>query len=281
VQPGSLAIEGIVPVGNRAVLAAPFNRIRRQLATSVGGVFDAAGLVENQDELRLVGRDGTVVYISFLERVTKIDDTFYGVELHRGDGNANRVLCIGNKADGAGYGVTSNVNIYGAKNLPALGQETTDVNFFVIKISFGVDNRDVVEVYRNPRSLRDEAACRADAVLRGNFAFDRISLANFDGSKALEADEIRVGTHFLAVTGRWGNNQGRLLRQVTAAERAQGSGFGVQGLGISEPGRLGPGELDCGLQTAHCELRATGKSAIRNSPFAINSFFVFGLASAH
>jgi hypothetical protein len=243
VQPGSLAVEGIVPVGNRAVLAAPYNRIRRQLATSVGGVFDAAGLVENQDELRLVGRDGTVVYISFLQRISKLDDTFYGVELHRGDGNANRVLCIGNKADGAGYGVTSNVNIYGAKNLPALGLETTDVNFFVIKISFGVDDRDVVEVFRNPRSLRDEAACRPDAVLRGNFAFDRISLANFDGAKSLEADEIRVGTHFLAVTGRWGNNQGRLLRQVTSAQRAP--------------------------------LRWTSASRLN-----VNNFFVLGLASA-
>jgi hypothetical protein len=73
-------------------------------------------------------------------------------------------------------------------------------------------------------------------VLRGNFAFDRISLANFDGSKVHEADEIRVGAHFLAVTGRWGNNQGRLLRQVTAAE---GSGFRV--LGVVSRAVLGPG----------------------------------------
>ena len=110
-----------MPVGNRAMLAAQYNRIRRQLATSVGGVFDAAGLVENHDELRLVGRDGKQVYISFLQRVSKTGDGFYGVELHRGDGNANRVLCIGNGADGAGYGVTSNVNVYGEQNLPALG----------------------------------------------------------------------------------------------------------------------------------------------------------------
>jgi len=229
VQPGSLAVEGIVPVGNRALLAANYNRIRRQLATSVGGVFDAAGLVENRDELRLVGRDGTVVYLSFLQRVSQLDDSFYGVELHRGDGNANRVLCIGNKADGAGYGATSSVNVYGAKNLPALGQETTDVNFFVIKITYGVENRDVVEVYRNPRSLRDESACTPTAVLRGNFAFDRISLANFDGTKTHEVDEIRVGAHFLAVTGRWGNNQGRLVNQVTYQSEALGSQLSALG----------------------------------------------------
>jgi hypothetical protein len=214
VKAGSLAVEGIVPVGNRAMLSAQYNRIRRQLATSVGGVFDAEGLVENQDEIRLVGRDGKRVYISFLQRVSKTADGFYGVELHRGDGNANRVLCVGNGADQSGYGVTSNVNVYGAKNFPVLGQETADANFFVIKISFGVDNRDTVEVFRNPESLRDEGACQPDAVLRGNFAFDRISIANFDGTKVHEVDEIRVGAHFLAVTGRWGNNQGRLQRAI-------------------------------------------------------------------
>jgi HAMP domain-containing protein len=226
VKPGSLTTAGMVPAGNRAMLAAQYNRIRRQLATSVGGVFDAAGLVENRDEVRVVGRDGKQVYISFLQRVSKTDDGFYGIEFHRGDGNGNRVLCIGNGADEAGYGATSNVNIYGKDNLPSLGAENTEVNFFVVKITFGVENRDVAEVYRNPESLRDEQVCKPDAVLRGNFAFDRISLANFDGAKIHEADEIRVGTHFLAVTGRWGSNQSRLTRQITAT---QASGNANQG----------------------------------------------------
>jgi hypothetical protein len=195
------------------MLTAQYNRIRRQLATSVGGVFDAEGLVENQDDIRLVGRDGKQVYVSFIQRVSQVDDGFYGVELHRGDGNGNRVLCIGNGADGANYGATSNTNVYGPKNLAALGDETDDANFFVIKITFGVENRDTVEIFRNPESLRDEQACEPDAVLRGNFAFDRISIASFDGSKTHEVDEVRVGTHFLAVTGRWGHN-GRLQGQI-------------------------------------------------------------------
>lgn len=214
VLPGSLAVQGVAPVGNRAVLDGHRNRIRRQLATSVGGVFDAEGLVENQDEVRLIGRDGKHVYLSFVQRVSQVNDGFYGLELHRGDGNGNRVLCIGNGADGAGYGATSNVNVYGARNLPALGAESDEPNFVVVKLTFGVNNRDTVEIYRNPTSLRDEKACRADAVLRGNFAFDRISIANFDGTKIHEVDELRVGTHFLAVTGRWGNNQGRLRQPI-------------------------------------------------------------------
>lgn len=234
VTPGSLAVHGIVPVGNRAILIGNRNRIRRQLATSVGGVFDAEGLVENQDEVRLVGRDGKNVYLSFVQRVSRVNDGFYGLELHRGDGNGNRVLCIGNGADGAGYGATSNVNVYGAKNLPALGVESAEPNFFVVKIAFGVGDRDTVEIYRNPASLRDEKECKPDAVLRGNFAFDRISLANFDGSKVHEVDELRVGTHFLAVTGRWGNNQGRLRQPIAHLD-----GFDSRPTAVSvETGRL-------------------------------------------
>jgi len=222
---GSLTAKGIVPVGNRAVLTAQQNRIRRSLATSVGGVFDSAGLVENQDGMRLIGRDGHQVYISFLQRVSEVGDEFYGFELHRGDGNANRVLCIGHGAEGTGYGVTSNYNIYGLQNFPDLGREDTEVNFFVVKITFGVDNRDVVEVFRNPESLRDEQACSVDAVLKGNFAFDRISLASFHGEKIHEIDEIHIGSHFLAVTGRWGGKRG-VLRRLAEGSRKEAVGGG-------------------------------------------------------
>ena len=212
---GSLTAKGIVPLGNRAMQSAQQNRIRRALATSTGGVFDAAGLVEDQDSVRLVGRDGTHVYISFIQRVSEISksvDEFYGFELHRADGNANRVLSIGNGAEETGYGATSNYNVYGSGNFPALGEEDTAANFYVIKITFGVLNHDIVEVYRNPESLRDEQACKVDAELHGNFAFDRIGIASFHGSKIHEIDEIHVGTHFLAVTGRWGGKRG-LQRQ--------------------------------------------------------------------
>lgn len=219
VDSGSLTTEGIAPLGNRAAQTAQQNRIRRSLATSVGGVFDVAGLVENQDGVRLVGQDGNQVYLSFLQRVSKNDGTFYGLELHRGDGNPNRVLCIGSAVEETGYGATSNYNDYGPHNFPSLGEENTEVNLIVLKISFGVDNRDTLEVFRNPESLRDEQTCSVDAVLKGNFAFDRVSLGNFHGSKTHELDEVRVGTHYLAVTGRWGGERGRLARRITSLPR--------------------------------------------------------------
>jgi hypothetical protein len=219
VESGSLEYEGMVPAGSRAVQVAQQNRIRRSLSTSAGGVFDAAGLVENQDGMRLIGRDGTTVYLSFLQRVNKTDDIFYGLELHRGDGNANRVLCIGNGAEGCGYGVTSNFNVYGLKNYPSLGKENTDTNFFVVKIEFGMGNRDHVYVYRNPASLLDEQACKLNAELVGNFAFDRIGLGNFNGQKVHEVDEIRVGTTFLSVTGRQSRGPDRLTHPMAAIAR--------------------------------------------------------------
>jgi ferric-dicitrate binding protein FerR (iron transport regulator) len=216
---GSLEYDGLVPLGNRAVQTAHQNRVRRSLGTSVGGVFDAAGLVENQDGMRLVGRDGTVVYLSFLQRVSKTGDVFYGLELHRSDGNANRTLCIGHGAEGAGYGVTSNFNVYGQRNYPHLGEEDARTNFFVVRISFGPGNRDRVAVFRNPESLIDEQACILDAELTGNFAFDRISLGNFHGTKVHEVDEIRVGTTFRAVTGRRSRGPDRLIPRVAWSGR--------------------------------------------------------------
>src|SRR5262249_8580857 len=204
VKSGNLDYEGLVPVGNDAILSAQQNRIRRSLGTSLGGVFDAAGLVENQDGVRLIGKDGTIIYLSFLQRVDKINDVFYGLELHRGDGNANRVLCIGNGVDGTGYGVTSNFNGYGARHFPSLGKQHTGTNVVVVRIRYGAGNRDHVDVFRNPASLVDESLCKPDAELVGNFAFDRISLGNFNGTKIHEIDEIRIGTTFRAVTGRRG-----------------------------------------------------------------------------
>ena len=80
------------------------------LSTSLRGVFDVAGLVEDQNGIRLIGKNGKTVYVSFMQRVSDISDGFYGFELHRGDGNPNRVLSIGYGAEGTGYGVSSNYN---------------------------------------------------------------------------------------------------------------------------------------------------------------------------
>jgi hypothetical protein len=206
---GSLAGSELMPQGNRAIQTGNFNRIRRQLSTSMRGVFDVAGLMEDQDGLHLIGKNGTVVYLSFMQRVSQVNDVYYGFELHRGDGNANRVLSIGHGAEGTGYGVASNFNtlwrqVGETPLFASLGEEDTVAHLIVVRIEFGGENRDVATIYRDPKSLIDEQRCTATATLQGNLAFDRISLANFESRRGQvhEVDEIRVGTSFTAVTGQ-------------------------------------------------------------------------------
>ena len=217
VAEGSLAACEVISQGNRAQQVGLANRVRRVLSTSFCGVFDAAGLIENQDGTRLIGNGNTTLYVSFLQRTSRVHDEFYGFELHRSDGDANRVLCIGNGgAPGtAKYGVNSTFNMLHAPQetyfLP-LGTEDTEAHLFVIRIDFGADNQDLVTIYRDPASLTSEEKCSVTAQLRGNFAFDRVSLANYKGTnKSHEVDEIRMGTTFSAVTtGQKSSVQNRL-----------------------------------------------------------------------
>jgi len=209
VAEGSLTGSQLVSQGNRAVQTGNFNRIRRVLSTSMQGVFDVAGLMEDQDGLHLIGKSGTVVYVSFVQRISQVNDVYYAFELHRGDGNPNRVLSIGHGAEGTGYGVASNFNTLWAKGVAKplfapLGEEDTEPHLIVIRIQFGTGDRDVATIYRDPESLLDEGRCTPTAVLKGNLAFDRISFANFDSLRGQvhEVDEIRVGTSFTAVTGQ-------------------------------------------------------------------------------
>lgn len=219
IQEGSLRHLGLMNSGNRVCLLGNFNRVRRTLSTSIGGVFDSAGYIEDQDGARLIGRDGTTVYLSFAQRVSATNEEFYGLELNRGDGNRNRVLCLGHGAhrvwvDGpprtpdremgaTGFAVTSEFNGPDKNRLldfGSLGQETTDVVFVVVKIAFGEGNRDTVSVYVNPESLVDEQRCQPVVVGEGNFAFDQVSLANFGGFKSFEVDHLRIGRSFTSVT---------------------------------------------------------------------------------
>ncbi|MEM6329627.1 MAG: hypothetical protein AAF790_05195, partial [Planctomycetota bacterium] len=198
----SLHLRGLPPAGAHFQQTGQANRVRRVLSTSYKGVFDVAGLVENRDAHRLIGKEGHTIYIAVLQRVSKTGDVFYGLELNRGDGNGNRVLCIGNGAEGAGYAVTSNYNNHAGERGASLGEETTGANLIVIRIDYGPNDQDRAVVYRNPASLVDEFKCRPAAELSGDFSFDRVSFGNFEGTKIHQVDELRIGTSFRVVTGQ-------------------------------------------------------------------------------
>ena len=126
------------------------------------------------------------------------------------------------------------------------GEEDTETNFFVVRITFGPGNRDRVEVFRNPESLVDEDACKPDAELVGNFAFDRISMGNFHGTKVHEVDEIRVGTTFRAVTGRRGRGPDRLMPSIAADASGGRCGRTRKTSGTCR-GEAGESTVDCKL----------------------------------
>lgn len=220
VASGSLAFEGVDFTGNRASISGQFNRIRRTLGTSFAGIFDSAGLIENQDGARLIGADGKTVYLGFVQQIGKIDDVFYGFELNRGDGNRNRVLCIGHAAARAWnpgpprtpnkeagvtrWSVTSEFNGSAGKLLEfgELGLETVEPVFIVVRIDFGAENRDRIQVFLNPDPVVKQEQQTAVVSGTGNFSFDRIGLANFEGDKAFDVDGIRIGTTWSAVAGQ-------------------------------------------------------------------------------
>ena len=212
------SIGGRSASGNHALIGGNFNRIRRELSTSYNGVFDAAGYVEVRDGVRVIGKDETTLYLSFSQKIDRLDQVFYGFELNRGDGNQNRVLCIGHaaakswtegtvrtpdkEAGVTGWAVTSEFNGSDGllKEFGSLGPETTDEVFFVLKLTFGKDHVDQFELFMNPASMWDEEQCIPVLKGSGDFAFDRIGLANFEGDKEFHVDRIKVGKTFSSVT---------------------------------------------------------------------------------
>lgn len=184
-------------------------RIARPLDVGPEGPAAKAGLVE---EGRL-GKEGKTLYVGFVQRVSAAPDTasgspnhirYYAVEFKTAGGDERRVLDIGHDDRSAPaeacYGVSTVVNNGRSDAEPgqfrSLGREDAEANHLVVKFTFGPRGQDVVEIYRNPASPTEEPA-RPDAVLRGDFRFDRIALARFAGQAPVHAvDEIRMGTRY-------------------------------------------------------------------------------------
>ena len=200
-----------VPYFGRCAALDGNTRVRRPLDVSPGGVFDRAGLVADG----LIGRDGTTLYIGFMQRVT-VEPTvkggqaaylrYYSFELNRSDSDTKRVLEIGhddrsNPPNGPYYGAASVLNNGLDSHEPgqyqSLGEPDTKWNTIVVKLTFGAADYDTVEVFRNPESRTDESAITVDATLKGQFQFNRIALARFVGNAPVHlVDEIRLGTEY-------------------------------------------------------------------------------------
>jgi Bacterial TSP3 repeat len=158
---------------------------------------------------------GTVYYTVMM----KMDSTgtgYRGLELHTlnfDDNGANRRLqiVVGEGGTGAPAG-NLGVRINGNNNagfIGDLGPVDTNVNFFVVKITFSpASNSDVVSIWRNPPDLTSEAlAGTPNFVSTGlDFAFDRVSFARFNGDSGFRADEIKIGSTWADVTAAPNNS---------------------------------------------------------------------------
>ena len=246
-----------VPVRGSEVVLGGNTRIGRLLDVTQGGTFDREGLVHDGR----IGKQGTTLYVSFRQRISAIPTTttgdsshlrYYAFEFSMGDSGATRVLEIGhddrsNGPSGPYYGVASVVNNGRNDAEPgqfrSLGAQDTRDNVIVVKFTFGADDRDTAQVYRNPESSSDESNSTVDATLEGNFEFDRIALARFVGNEPLHAvDEIRFGTEYAEVLPPVDERQLQLavarrkqqVREQTDLCRARIEALGDQGRNTAE-----------------------------------------------
>lgn len=210
VRPNPATVGGAPCFGNCAVLEQN-TRASRRLDVAKGGAFDSAGLIEEGR----TGREGTVLYVGFTQRVSIVPVVtpgkpghlrFYSFEWNTTADDSTRVLEIGhddrsNRPDGPWYGAASVTNNGRDDHEPgqfrSLGPADSETNVIVVKFTFGPEDRDRVEIFRNPESQTDESAATVDAVLEGNFGFDRVALARFVGNEPIHyVDEIRFGTEY-------------------------------------------------------------------------------------
>ncbi len=257
VSTGSATVTPFDDAASEATLSGDYVSLRgntrmvRKLDLRADGPLAAVGLVQDG----LLGRDGTTLYVGFLQRITAIPTAdpkapahlrFYSVEFNTAPSDNTRLLQIGhddrsNPGSADSYGVASVSN----NNLPnhepgqfqSLGTPDTEANLIVVKFTFGPNGQDTVEVYRNPESTTDETTSTVDAKLDGTFRFDRIALARFVGAAPVhQVDEIRLGTQFADVIPPDTEEKQEVLfarRQQRLQEAAQAistSGLGAEKL---------------------------------------------------
>jgi len=220
------------------------SRFGRLLDTSGGGLAGVAGLIDESDN---IGADGATVYIGFAMQ-TDSPNQFFGFELYRdGENGGARSIKISTDGDlnseGARQLNLANVN---HTTQDAVSDLNEDVNYYVLKLSFGAENADTASVFLNPTLNAVEGA--ADATITGgNYSFDRLGFGNFGAGASINFDDIRIGTTFADVVGAAAGTSG----DFDGDEDVDGADFiewqrndgTVQGLADWQSGYGGAGPL--------------------------------------
>lgn len=155
----------------------------RFLDTAVGSRLQAAGFVNGSGN---VGADGKTLYLSFLQQ-TNGTPSYYEFELHKANlDDAGRIGGVGN--DTASSIVSLRTG--GVKSL--IGDGSTGVNLYVVRIDFKAGNDDVY-VYQNPVSATEPSTATLVKQAAADMSFNGISLAAFSNGRTAAHDEIRIG----------------------------------------------------------------------------------------
>ncbi len=167
-------------------------RVGRLLDTSLTGPFAARGYLDPNGR---IGKDGSTLYLSFMQQPNGTN-LFYEFEFHRDNlGDAGRIGGIGNDQSG------TNVNLRAPGNVHTpIGQGTTGVNFYVVRIDFKPGNDDVY-VYRNPTSNSEPASATLTKLAAADMSFNGISFGAFVNNRTVKHDEVRFGRSWAEVIG--------------------------------------------------------------------------------
>jgi cysteine-rich repeat protein len=204
---GSLAPTGVSQHLLRSGNATQTNvnsRDARWVDLSPGGPLGAAGLIDGNGDL---GADGNTLYVSFLQQPIDDPALFWEFEFHRDDlGDAGRIGGIGN--DVGSVPPTVNLRAPNPVQQP-IGQATTNVEFWVLRIDYKAGNDDI-RVYRNAPLEIEPATADLVATAQADMAFDSLGIISFLNNRLVAHDEIRVGLSYADVTPRDGDQDGLL-----------------------------------------------------------------------
>jgi len=173
----------------------PSARFGRPIDTADGGLADAAGLLDSNNN---IGADGTTVYIGFAMQ-TVAPAQYHGFELYR-DGENGGARSVKVSTDGVGGGANWNLASGNTSTEALVSAVNEATNYFVLKLAFGESDVDSASVFLNPTLNTAEGT--ADAFITGgNYAFDRLGFGNFSTGATLNFDDIRIGTTYADVVG--------------------------------------------------------------------------------
>jgi len=172
------------------------------------GTFGLHGYVNANGD---IGADGKTLYLSFLQQPNGTAK-FYEFELHRNDlGDGGRMGGIGNDTADNHVHLRIETPPGGTSTQYDLGNGSTGVNCYVIRIDFKAGNDDVF-IYRNPTSATEPVVATLTVSNAADMSFDGISFAAYVSNSTVKHDEVRAGM-------TWADVIGTTMSQLQLAQR--------------------------------------------------------------